>query len=305
MVGRGGLRATTLHHREFSPERIAAERERTVSVCLPARDEGETIGPILDAILPLLGGAVVDQVVVVDDSADATAAIARSRGAEVYAQSELRPEFGPVRGKGDAMWRALEVLRGDVVCYVDADSRDFGAHFVCGLIGPLLCEPGAARLVKGFYRRPFETGAAQHPEGGGRVTELTARPLLAAFYPELEAVRQPLAGEMAAGRDLLESLSFTTGYGVDVGLLIDAYALCGIDGIVQVDLDRRQNRHRPLSELGPMAAAVLDALVRRLHREGRLSDVSGAPGTVLAGLMPEAVERPPAASLRPLAAVPA
>ena len=300
MVGSGGLAARTFDHREFSRERVAHEREQTVSVCLPARDEGETIGAILDAILPLLGDGVVDQVVVVDDSADATAEIAHARGAEVYSQSELRPEFGPVRGKGDAMWRALEVLRGDVVCYVDADSRDFGAHFVCGLIGPLLCEPGM-RFVKGFYRRPFDTGTALHPDGGGRVTELTARPLLAAFYPELAAVHQPLAGEMAADRDLLESLSFTTGYGVDVGLLIDAWARCGIDGMAQVDLDRRQNRHRPLAELGPMAAAVLDALARRLHRDGRLVDAPGAPGPAQAGLMPAAVERPPAASLRALA----
>ena len=300
MAGSEGVPATTFHHREFPPERLAVERERTVSVCLPARNEDETIGAILDAILPLLGRDVVDQVVVVDDSDDATAEIARARGAEVYPQSELRAEFGPIRGKGDAMWRALEVLHGEVVCYVDADSRDFGAHFVCGLLGPLLCGP-RARFVKGFYRRPFETGAVRHPEGGGRVTELTARPLLAAFYPELAAVRQPLAGEIAAGRDLLEDLSFTTGYGVDVGLLIDAWARCGIDAIAQVDLDRRQNRHRPLSELAPMAAAVLDALVRRLHRDGRLVDAPGAAG-LLAGLMPEALERPPAASLRPVVA---
>ena len=301
MAGSEGARATTFHHREFSPERLALGRERTVSVCLPARDEEETIGAILDSILPLLGAGVVDQVVVVDDSADATAEIARARGAEVHAQSELRPEFGPVQGKGDAMWRALEVLHGEVVCYVDADSRDFGAHFVCGLIGPLLCEPDA-RFVKGYYRRPLDTGAARHPDGGGRVTELTARPLLAAFYPELAAVRQPLAGEIAAGRDLPEELPFTTGYGVDVGLLIDAWTRCGGGGIVQVDLDRRQNRHRPLSELAPMAAAVLDALVRRLRRDGRLVDVPGVPTPVLAGLMPEALERPPVASLRPIVA---
>ena len=284
------------HHAEFPAERIAAQREASVSVCLPARDEAETIGPILEEILPLVEAGAVDQVVVVDDSTDGTADTARARGAEVYPQAALRSSFGPVRGKGDAMWRALEVLHGDVVCYVDADSRDFGPHFVCGLVGPLVCRPGVS-FVKGFYRRPFDSGGVQQAEGGGRVTELMARPLLSAFYPELATVRQPLAGEVAARRDLLESLTFTTGYGVDIGLLIDAWERCGIGGIAQVDLDVRQNRHRPLSELGPMSAAVLDALLGRLRRTGRLLDPPAVAGALLEGC-PEAVDRPPAASLR-------
>ena len=287
--------AASHHHAEFPPERIAAQREVSVSVCLPARDEAATIGPILDAVLPLVDAGAVDQVVVVDDSSDGTADIARARGAEVHRQADLRPELGAVLGKGDAMWRALEVLRGDVVAYADADSRDLGPHFVCGLVGPLVCASEAA-LVKGFYRRPFEPGSGElDSEGGGRVTELTARPMLAAFYPELASVRQPLAGEAAARRELLESLPFTTGYGVDVGLLIDAYARCGIEGIVQVDLDQRQNRHRPLGELGPMAAAVVDAIVSRLRRDGRLTGALG--GDALSELMPLAVERPPAVLL--------
>ena len=281
------------HHSEFTLERILDERELSVSVCLPARNEAATIGPILDSLMKLSEAGAVDQVVVVDDSSDATAEIARARGAEVHRQRDLRPDAGPMLGKGDAMWRALEVLRGDVVAYVDADSRDFGDHFVRGLMGPLVCG-SEATLAKGFYRRPFDSGSGQpESDGGGRVTELTARPMLAAFYPELASVRQPLAGEVAARRELLESLPFTTGYGVDVGLLIDAYGRCGIDGIAQVDLDRRQNRHRPLGELGPMAASVVDAIVSRARRDGRLA---GAPGDdALRGLMPRAVERPPAA----------
>ena len=170
--------------------------------------------------------------------------------------AELLAEFGPVLGKGDAMWRALSVLTGELVAFVDADSEDFGAHFACGLLGPLVCEPGV-QFVKGFYRRPFKNGAAVQPTGGGRVTELTARPLLAAFYPELAAVRQPLAGEIAARRELLERKSFCTGYGVEMGLLLDVYARAGTEGIAQVDLDTRQNRHQPLEDLTPMAAAVL------------------------------------------------
>lgn len=298
MAGEG-----TYHHLEFPPARLAAQRCATVSVCLPARNEEATIGPILDAILPLAEAGVVDQVVVVDESTDATADIAQERGAEVYRQSDLQAAFGPVQGKGDAMWRALEVLTSEVVCYVDADSRDFGAHFVCGLIGPLVCDSPGPSMVKGFYRRPFDSGnGAPKAEGGGRVTELTARPLLAAFYPELAIVQQPLAGEIAARRELLDSLAFTTGYGVDIGLLIDTWELCGIAGIAQVDLDQRQNRHRPLSELAPMAAAVTESLLDRVRRTGRLVGTVPGAAAALATMMPDAIERPPAASLRPVPA---
>ncbi len=302
MAADGAPGVATYQHGAFPPARLAAERELSVSVCLPARDEAATIGPILDAVLALTEAGVVDQVVVVDDSSDATAVIARARGAEVHHQADLQPGLGPVRGKGDAMWRALEVLWGDVVCFVDADSRDFGAHFVCGLVGPLLCA-SPARLVKGFYRRPFDAGTgAPQAEGGGRVTELTARPLLAAFYPELAGVHQPLAGEIGARRELLESLPFTTGYGVDVGLLIDAWELCGPAGVAQVDLDRRQNRHRPLRELAPMAAAVADAVLQRVQRSGRLSGLPPGARAAMGALAPAAVERPPAASVRPVPA---
>jgi len=179
------------------------------------------------------------------------------------------PEFGPALGKGDAMWRSLSVLTGELVCFVDGDSEDFDAHFACGLLGPLICDEGV-QFVKGFYRRPFKHNGATLPTGGGRVSELTARPLLQAFYPELAAVRQPLAGEIAARRDLLERMAFCTGYAVEIGLLIDVYAELGSDGLAQVDLDVRQNRHQRLEDLAPMAAAVLGAVTSRLLREGRL-----------------------------------
>jgi glucosyl-3-phosphoglycerate synthase len=200
------------------------------------------------------------------------------------------PELGPVLGKGDAMWRALSVLTGELVCFVDADSEDFGAHFACGLLGPLVCEPGI-RFVKGYYRRPFKpNGAAAEPTGGGRVTELAARPLLQAFYPELASVRQPLAGEFAARRELLERMPFCTGYAVEMGLLLDVHADAGIEALAQVDLDVRQNRHQRLEDLTPMAAAVLGAVTSRLRREGRLQDDGDA-----AAVLPE---RPPLAQLR-------
>jgi glucosyl-3-phosphoglycerate synthase len=275
-------RRRTFHHGEFPLERLAAERSHTVSVCLPARDEEQTIGPIVEQLLPLRNCGVVDQIVVVDDSRDRTASIARSFGIEVHDQSALMPELGPVLGKGDAMWRALPILHGDIVCFLDADSECFGAHYACGLIGPLLFNPGV-EFVKGFYRRPFRIAGLTVPDEGGRVTELTARPLLNVFYPDLAGLEQPLAGEVAARRELLEHLPFVTGYGVDVALLLDAYLHAGLEAIAQVDLDVRQNAHQSLHELGPMAAAVLEAVASRLVRDGRLREPLPDP----------AVERPP------------
>jgi glucosyl-3-phosphoglycerate synthase len=272
-------RHRTYHHRDLSPERVAASRELSVSVCLPARDEAATIGPILDDLMPLLDQGVVDQVVVADDSADGTAEIARGRGAEVHAQGALCSDLGPVRGKGDAMWRALSVLRGDVVVFLDADSEQFGPHFATALVGLVAC-PGPIAFAKAFYRRPFRSGERTEPTGGGRVTELTARPLLRAFFPDLAEVRQPLAGEIAVRRTLLEHCAFPCGYGVDVALLIDAWCAVGLDGLAQVDLEVRQNRHRPLEELGPMAEAVLAAVLARAEREGRLGKAPATPGVL-------------------------
>jgi len=299
MRARTWERTHTFHHRSYPVERLAGARELSVSICLPARNEARTIGRILAQLVPLSERGAVDQIVVVDRSSDDTATIARGFGVEVYDQEQLAPELGPVLGKGDAMWRALPVLSGDVVCFLDADSEQFGGHFACGLLGPLLCERRIA-FVKGFYRRPFRVGELTLPEEGGRVTELTARPLINLFYPELSAIRQPLAGEIAARRELLEQLPFVTGYGVDIALLLDAYRLVGLGGLAQVDLDVRQNAHQPLRALGPMAYAVLRAVAARLEREGRLrSPLSPALfGGIEAGAHDAHTERPPRASLR-------
>jgi glucosyl-3-phosphoglycerate synthase len=281
----------SFHHAEFSdPPRDVA----SVSICLPARNEAETIAPILTELMPLVERGLVEQVLVVDDSIDGTGEIAAKFGAEVFNQSSLLPELGPVQGKGDAMWRALSVLRGDVVCYLDADSRDLGAHFALGLVGPLLVHP-ELQFVKAFYRRPWQRAGVTEPDGGGRVTELTARPLLNRFYPELASFRQPLAGELAARRDLLMRLPFCGGYAVEVAMLIDAWRIAGIDAMAQVDLDVRQNRHKPLDELGGMAAQVLAGVTSRLEAEGRLSDpgadaFSSPTGATLDSAF---VERPP------------
>jgi glucosyl-3-phosphoglycerate synthase len=296
------LRERSFHHSEFSAERLAAERTASVSVCVPAREEAKTIGKIARDLVALRERGVIDQVVVLDASSeDGTGRIAAEEGADVYVQSELLPFYGPINGKGDAMWRGLTVLNGDVICFLDADSEDFGPHFACGMLGPLLLDDGID-YVKGFYRRPFKHAEGTAPEGGGRVTELTARPLLNLFYPELASFAQPLAGEIAARRTLLERLAWCTGYAVEVTQLIDAWSEVGIWGMAQVDLDVRQNRHQSLRDLGPMAYAVLRGVTERLVREGRLSveqrDAYLAPGPEgLETRMVEIVERPPIASL--------
>lgn len=264
-----------------------------MSVCLPARECAATVGAIVSELAALREEGVIDEIVVVDAaSADGTADIAERAGARVLQEAELLPEHGPVLGKGDAMWRALSALEGELVCFLDADTESFSAHFALGLIGPLVCEPGVS-FVKAFYRRPLQGEA----DGGGRVNRLTACPALAIFYPELARVRQPLAGEVAARRELLEALPFATGYGVEIAMLIDAWRELGLDGLAQVDLDEHRNRHQPLSALAPMAQTVLATVVRRVRDEGRLVDVEGAAGAGAEVDHLAPVERPPLAGL--------
>jgi glucosyl-3-phosphoglycerate synthase len=288
--------ARTFHHSLYPAARIAVEREASVSVCLPARECAQTVGEIVTALLDLHRTGAVDEVVVVDAaSADGTEQVAEGAGAIVHQEADLMPELGPVLGKGDAMWRALGVLSGEIVCYLDADTERFSAHFATGLLGALVCEPGIA-FAKAFYRRPLEQDGIWTPEGGGRVNHLMARPALALFYPELSAVRQPLAGEIAARRELLERVPFATGYGVEIGMLIDVWREVGLDAIAQVDLEEHANRHQPLSALTPMAHTVLATIARRLRREGRLIGVeAGAENSTSPA---ELLERPPLASIR-------
>lgn len=292
----------SFHHSEFPPERLRDERTATISVCVPARECAATIEHTVRELVGLQEAGAIDQVLVVDaDSPDGTRELALAAGADVVQEAELLPGFGPVLGKGDAMWRALSVLTGDVVCFVDGDSAGFGAHFACGLAGTVACE-NAVSFCKAAYRRPFRVGEVDLPDGGGRVSQLTARPLLTMFYPELAAVRQPLAGEVAGRRDLLERLPFATGYAVEIAMLIDAYRAVGVTGLAQCDLDERVNAHQSLAALTPMAWAVLHVVVERLRREGRLGDVE--PGTLLVpdagGMIArefELIERPPLRSV--------
>jgi glucosyl-3-phosphoglycerate synthase len=289
----------SFHHSAYPAERIAAERaERgiSVSVCLPARECAETVGEIVASLAALRGAGAIDEVAVVDAaSRDGTAAVAAAAGAVVWQEEELMPEYGPVQGKGDAMWRALSVLGGELVCFLDADTERFSAHFATGLVGPLVCEQGVS-FVKAFYERPFLHGGVALEHGGGRVNQLTARPALELFYPALAGVHQPLAGEVAATRGLLERLPFATGYGVEIAMLIDAWREVGLGGIAQVDLEERRNRHQPLPALAPMAVTVLATIASRLEREGRLRTSPPAGDGVGHATAP--LERPPLATAR-------
>jgi len=247
---------------------------------VPTRNTAGTIAGTVAELLVLAEAGIVSQILVVDaDSVDGTAVTARDAGAEVVSENSLMPEFGPVRGKGDAMWRSLDAVTGDLVVFVDGDIADFGRHYVTGLLGPLCADP-KKKFVKGRYARPFRQEASEQPSGGGRVTELTARPLLARTVPELVQFDQPLAGEVAAHRSLLESIPFYTGYGVEIAMLVEVWNRLGLEGMAQVGLGTKRNAHQPLAALGGMASEVIEALAAVLAGLGRedLGAISPANG---------------------------
>jgi glucosyl-3-phosphoglycerate synthase len=233
-------------------------------VVLPALNEEETVGDIVSVIRHDLVEQVplVDEIVVVDSgSTDRTAQVAAAAGARVVHRDAILPRLPAVPGKGEVLWRSLLVTRGDIVCFVDADLREFSADFVTGIVGPLLTDPGV-QLVKAMYDRPLAGAAGQ----GGRVTELMARPLLNMHWPQLAGFVQPLGGEYAARRSLLEQLPFPVGYGVELGMLVDALHLAGLDALAQVDVGVRRHRHQDGQALGRMAAAVYRTAQLRLAR---------------------------------------
>ncbi|GAA1314173.1 glucosyl-3-phosphoglycerate synthase [Saccharothrix xinjiangensis] len=239
------------------PELVALKGGRAVSVVLPALDEEATVGGVVAAVRPLVG-SLVDELVVVDSgSTDGTAARAAAAGARVVRRSDVLPDLPPRPGKGEVLWRSLAATSGDLVVFLDSDLVDPDPGFVPALLGPLLTRD--VHLVKGFYRRPLGGSGS----GGGRVTELAARPLLNALRPELAGVVQPLGGEYAGTRAFLESVPFAPGYGVEIGLLLDAHARYGLAGIAQVNLGVREHRNRDLRQLGAMAAQVAGTALRR------------------------------------------
>ncbi|MGB3353156.1 MAG: glucosyl-3-phosphoglycerate synthase [Mycobacterium sp.] len=240
----------------------AAKAGRTVSVVLPALNEEETVAGVVETITPLLGG-LVDELIVLDSgSTDDTEIRALAAGARVISREVALPEVAPQPGKGEVLWRSLAATAGDIVAFVDSDLLDPDPMFVPKLLGPLLTADGV-HLVKGFYRRPLKVSGSEDANGGGRVTELVARPLLAALRPELMCLYQPLGGEYAGTRELLTSVPFAPGYGVEIGLLIDAYDRLGLDAIAQVNLGVRTHRNRPLTELASMSRQVIATLLSR------------------------------------------
>jgi glucosyl-3-phosphoglycerate synthase len=301
---------------DYPLERLIAARRaggESVSVILPAKECAATLPTILRHVVALRDAGVVDEILVVDAaSRDGTAELAVAAGADVAQESALLPRFGPARGKGDAMWRALSATTGDLVVYLDADSSGVESAFVRGILGPLLCHPELA-LVKGAFSRPFDPGdgGAEIAEGGGRVTELMARPLINLHVPELAGFEQPLAGEIAARRGLLEQLAFPVGYGVEIAMLIDALELVGLDALAQVRLGTRRNRHQSLRDLGAMSYAVMVAAERRLDREpapGPYVQPAVQPGSDALTARSRAVavdERPPLLTLGALTDGPA
>src|SRR6201996_4615674 len=255
------------HHRDFESLGMSsgngAELPSTTLI-FPARNVAGTIGPILSVVADLKARTgLPTQVIVVDaDSTDGTADAARAHGAEVYSENELMRDYGPAQGKGDAMWRALSVARGDIVMFADADTDDFEEHFIYGTLGPLLADE-QLHFVKAAFRRPFKQGEEKVLDGGGRVTELMAKPLLNLFHPELAGFVQPLAGEFAARREVLSSVPFFTGYGVEIGMLIDVFDHVGLGEMAQVDRGPRQNRHQSLANLSRMSSVVLRTVAAR------------------------------------------
>ncbi|MTD52724.1 glucosyl-3-phosphoglycerate synthase [Amycolatopsis pithecellobii] len=241
---------------------LALKGSRTISVVLPALNEEKTVGDVVRSIAPL-HGTLVDELIVMDSgSTDATTREATRAGAQVVGRGDVVTHLAPLPGKGEVLWRSLAAATGDLVVFIDSDLVEPSPELVPGLLGPLL-EHREVQLVKAFYRRPLRISDSDTGHGGGRVTELLARPALGALWPELAGVVQPLGGEYAATRSFLEKAAFPVGYGVEIGLLIDAFRSYGLDGIAQVNLGVRKHRNRDLSELGRMSRQILETILEK------------------------------------------
>jgi glucosyl-3-phosphoglycerate synthase len=309
-VSAEGILARTWHADTFRDKAALVELKRRqglrISLAFPTLNEEATVGKEILVLRTELVDRfpLLDEIAVIDSgSTDATASVAARHGATVFSSRSILKRYGSYRGKGENLWKSLYVLGGDIIVWIDADISDIGPRFVCGLVGPLLADPSIS-YVKAFYERPLQSGTGLVPTGGGRVTEILVRPLFSLFYPELAGLVQPLAGEYAGRRSLLEQLPFSVGYGVELGHLIDICRGPGAGAIAQVNMERRVHRNQSLPGLGRMSFGILQTFLRRLEKHGQASfatawggehlSVAAAGGTrEIARAEVPAVERPP------------
>jgi len=245
----------------------------TISLCIPTLNEEKTIGTIVETLKSALMDhhVLLDEIVVIDSgSTDNTKQVAITAGAQFYLAEDVRPDLGNHQGKGENLWKALHQLKGDIICYIDGDIANIHPRFVYGLVAPLLHDP-EVQYTKACYERPLTHSNITTPNGGGRVTEILIRPLFSLFYPELTAFMQPLSGEYAARRDLLTSIPFPSGYGVESCHLIDIYEQHGLSAFAQTDLDQRVHRNQSTQALGRMSFNILQCIAKRLQNKGLIS----------------------------------
>lgn len=273
------LKGQTFHHSQFSDiKKLVEEKQKqgvTISLCIPTLNEEKTIGKEIVIFKSELMSRypLLDEIAVVDSgSVDKTRDVAASFGADVYLSSEILPEMGEKKGKGENLWKAIYQLKGDIIVYVDADIKNIHSRFVYGLAGPLILRP-EIKYVKAFYDRPLTLAKGVRTSGGGRVTEILVRPLFSLFFPELTAMFQPLSGEYAVRREVLESIPFPIGYGVETSHLIDVYQKWGLKAFGQTDLDSRVHRNQSTQALGKMSFGILQTFLSRVESLGILHDV--------------------------------
>ncbi|ADK82349.1 glucosyl-3-phosphoglycerate synthase [Sediminispirochaeta smaragdinae] len=272
------IRKNTYHHTDFSDLSALVEekqrRELTISLCIPTLNEEKTIGKEVVLFRSELMNhyPLIDEIAIIDSgSTDKTIEVAKSFGADTYLASDILPRLESKRGKGENLWKAIYQLRGDIIVYIDADIKNIHPRFAYGLIGPLVYRP-EVQYVKAFYDRPLAFSQGVRPSGGGRVTEILVRPLFSLFFPELSAIIQPLSGEYAVRRAVLEQIPFPIGYGVETSHLIDIYQLLGMEAFAQTDLDQRVHRNQDTRSLGKMSFGILQTFFNRLQSLNIIGD---------------------------------
>lgn len=271
------LQTHSFHYSDFQDiDQLIALKEKqnlSISLGLPTKNVEQTLEPILFTMKNFLQEQypLLDEIAIIDAaSTDKTVEIAETYEIEVFNEADILPQTGQQRGKGEALWKSLAVLKGDIIVWIDTDIRNIDPRFVYGVVGPLLQNP-KTHFVKAHYRRPIKVDDAVKESGGGRVTELVVRPIFNLFYPELAAFVQPLSGEYAGRRSVLEELPFYTGYAVETGLLIEIWRRYGLDVLAQVDLDERIHENQPILALGKMSYEILQAVFELLQEDGKIS----------------------------------